>query len=393
MAAWTMAGGCGERLPLSRPDAMPHVSANSPDADRSDAEVPVPDALPNAGDAMRSASDAPLGNPDAAPIAPDASPKPTWDAAVPPPDGGPPDAMVPDAMVPDAMVPDAMVPDAMTVAAMDAMVPVSDAAAPLDADISSPDAAPSGALIFDHRHTALDAIPSTCINAVKAGTFVFHYAHRSHGSQIIVGARSIEADLPTFGFASSYCSVPSESGVLRMWDGMISTNLVQPEGYWAAEAGLDDLRGILNANPELRYSMWAWSFEISEQSEAEVQQYLNTMAALEVEFPEVTFIYMTGPAQGTYNAVNRYDRNRQIREYCQENGKVLFDFEDLEAWWNGDHHTEVVDGVTLPMEHPHYSLDTPGNTEYQWTHTTQDSCENKARAFWWMMAKLEGCSL
>jgi len=284
-------------------------------------------------------------------------------------------------------------PDAdLTVSDADPTAPDANPSAS-DADPNAPDAAPPVAGVFDHRTTNLAAIPANCIDEVKSSSFVFHYAHRSHGSQIIVGADSIEAESPTYAFEASYCSLPGGSNMLGMWDGMTSNNLVDPEAYWASESGLDDLRSILTANPSIRYTMWAWSFEIAEQTEAQVQQYLDAMNALEAEFPNVTFVYMTGPAQGTYQAVNRFHRNQQIRDYCHDHGKVLYDFEDLDAWWNGDYHTEVVDGVTLPMEHPHYSLDTPGNVEYQWTHTTQESCENKARAFWWMVARLEGCPL
>jgi hypothetical protein len=252
---------------------------------------------------------------------------------------------------------------------------------------------PSGERFFDHRHTDLAQIPASCIDAVKSADWVFHYTHRSHGAQIIHGAESLAASLAEYGFAAEYCGVPAETGVLRMWDGMTDNNLVEAEHYWASDAGLTELRGLLSANPELRYSMWAWSFEISEQTEQQVEQYLETLNALEAEFPEVTFIYMTGPAQETYNGVNRTDRNRQIRDFAMAGGKALYDFEDLDVWYNGAQHTQVVDGVEIPMEHPQYSLETPGNTEYEFTHTTQESCENKARAFWWMMAKLEGCDL
>jgi hypothetical protein len=252
---------------------------------------------------------------------------------------------------------------------------------------------PSSDLFFDHRHTDLAQIPASCVDGLKSGSFVFHYAHRSHGSQIIHGAESIEGAMPAYGFASEYTDVPGETGVFKMWDGMTSTNLVEADQYWATEAGLDDLRSILTAHPEIRYSMWSWSYEISAQTEEQVQLYLETMDALEQEFPDVTFIYMTGTAEEELEGVNRMERNAQIRAFAEERAKVLYDFEDLDAWYNGEHHTQVVDGVEIPLEHPHYSLDTAGNVEYEYTHTTRESCENKARAFWWMMAKLEGCEL
>jgi hypothetical protein len=101
------------------------------------------------------------------------------------------------------------------------------------------------------------------------------------------------------------------------------------------------------------------------------------MAQLESEYPGVTFVYMTGNAQGSEQ--NRYDRNNQIREFCRQNNKILFDFADLDCWYNGEQYT--VDGI--PTEHPHFNGD-------EAAHTTFESCENKARAFWWLLARIAG---
>lgn len=259
-----------------------------------------------------------------------------------------------------------------------------------DADPDQPDGGPLSAQIFDHAHIGAEDIPSGCLDQLKSGDFVFHYAHRSHGSQIIVGADSLEADLADLQFEASYCSVPGGSDILKMWDGMTDNNLVEQDQYWASDGGLDELRGILGDNPELKYSMWAWSFEINEQTESSVQDYLDAMDMLESEFPGVRFIYMTGPAASDpFMAVNNAERNAQIRAYAEANGKLLFDFEELDTFSGGENHTEVIDGETIPYEHPDFDLDTDGNSEYEFTHTTQASCEQKARAFWGMLAALE----
>ena len=103
------------------------------------------------------------------------------------------------------------------------------------------------------------------------------------------------------------------------------------------------------------------------------------MSQLEAEFPDIMFIYMTGNAQSSEQ--NRYDGNNQIREYCRGNNKFLFDFADLDCWYNGEQHTE--NGI--PMEHPQYHGDEAG-------HTTYTSCDNKGRAFWWLLARMAGWS-
>ena len=53
------------------------------------------------------------------------------------------------------------------------------------------------------------------------------------------------------------------------------------------------------------------------------------MIRLELEFPQVTFVYMTGHLDGTGEDGNLHQRNNQIREFCRINNKVLFDCADI----------------------------------------------------------------
>ncbi|WP_437903926.1 hypothetical protein WME95_36325 [Sorangium sp. So ce327] len=191
---------------------------------------------------------------------------------------------------------------------------------------------------------------------------------------------------------AEYCDVPAERGVFRGWDEMIHNNYVLGEQYWGSEEGLAALRTILSEHPEIRWSMWLWSSEIVEQTEEDVKRYLDTLYALGQELPNVTFIYMTGPGDEEYNGVNRAERNQQIRDFCRDHGKILYDFEDLDVHADGERHTITVGDDEIPMQHPRYDVETSGNAEYEHTHTTQGACENKAMAFWRMMAELEGCA-
>ncbi len=56
------------------------------------------------------------------------------------------------------------------------------------------------------------------------------------------------------------------------------------------------------------------------------------MSGLEEDFPDVTFVYMTGHLDGNRLTVNLHLRNEQIRDYCRANEKFLYDFADIESY-------------------------------------------------------------
>jgi len=163
-------------------------------------------------------------------------------------------------------------------------------------------------------------------------------------------------------------------------------------------------RELLNRpNNNLNMIVWSWCGQVSSASENDIQTYLNLMSGLEKEFPAVKFVYMTGHLDGTGKNGNLNRRNEQIREFCRQNGKTLFDFADIESF--------DPDGKVNYME-----LNANDGCEYtengvtknwadEWLAKNRTHCMAlperaahsrplngalKGQAFWWMVARLAG---
>lgn len=242
-------------------------------------------------------------------------------------------------------------------------------------------------IIADHNSVDLGSIPDEWIEKVKELINV-HYCHTSHGSQIMTGLERLMngnfsgtlKKSPKYNYYPDNCVMPDTAEYLSMMDGQSYSGYcetyVSPDLYWESSEGLGLTRNMLN-NHSVNVSIFAWCSQLDYYSSSEVENYLQRISELEEEYPGVIFVYMTGNAQSSER--NRYDRNEQIRKYCRDNNKVLFDFADLDCWYNGQQNLES----GIPMEHPQYNGDQAG-------HTTYESCENKAKAFWWLMARLAG---
>jgi hypothetical protein len=264
---------------------------------------------------------------------------------------------------------------------------VGSANATVDSESTVTPSAWPGGLVIDHNCIELSTIPDTWIDDAQANAKI-HYAHTSHGGQITRGLELVEAVDTKYNHARATLSLPDEDGALCLFDGNGEDTYITPDEYWETPAGLASTQATIDANPEFTVSLWSWCTQLDYYSQEDTQDYLDAMTGLEAANPSITFVYMTCNAQGTgENGYNRFLNNQLIREHCQNNDKVLFDFADLDAWSNGDHSTYdyVDDTVThhVPVEHPDFNGNEAG-------HTTLTSCEQKGRAFWWMVAMLAG---
>ena len=261
--------------------------------------------------------------------------------------------------------------------------------------VSCPCQAGSLPLIVDHRSTNIDIIPEKWIEKAKQD-FVIAYGHTSHGSQLVSGMSVLAAQDDLFAFNST-----GSGGALKLIDHAFSGDLGHNgDTSWASRT-----RDFLDRpeNSDVNMVMWSWCGGVSDNTREGINTYLNTMSALEQEYPHVTFVYMTGHLDGTGLEGNLHARNEQIREFCRTHGKVLFDFADIESFDpDGNSFLEKYanDGC-------YYDSDGDGSRDANWAqqwcsahpgecstvgcaHSQSLNCDLKGRAVWWMLARLAG---
>lgn len=266
-------------------------------------------------------------------------------------------------------------------------------ALPANAERSSP-------LIVDHTCTDLSQVPDEWIERAKRLTL--HYAHTSHGSQVTSGISNLESLDAFYAVAirtSSSEGLPNieDPPALRIYDGNPPDTYITPEDYWNGESALNRTRAVA-ATGGYQFSMWSWCGQVSGGTETYIQNYLDALDQLQAEFPEMEFIYMTGHLDGSGSSGTLHRNNERIRDYCRDNNKILFDFADIERY--------TPDGVDLLDSGADDGCNYDGgNWAQEWcaanpgsdlcdacscAHSQALNCNRKARAFWWMMARLAG---
>jgi len=180
------------------------------------------------------------------------------------------------------------------------------------------------AIIIDHICTTISQIPDYWVNKAKTD-FRISYGHTSHGSQIVTGMEILK---DAYGSLYDY-NYDGSAGALSLHDGEPWGDLGNPDRTSWAQRTRDLLHTPGNDRTMI---MWSWCGQVSNASESDINTYLTLMNQLEIDFPDFTFIYMTGYLDGTGEAGNLHTRNNQIRNYCIVNNKVLFDFADIESY-------------------------------------------------------------
>ena len=151
--------------------------------------------------------------------------------------------------------------------------------------------------------------------------------------------------------------------------------------------------------------IWSWCGQVSGKTQQTmIDHYLAPMTQLENEYWGIKFVYMTGHLEGTGESGNLHQRNEQIRQYCRDNNKILYDFADIESY-DPDGDTNYMQlyandncyysgGRNWATDWVNANPDTPlaelADICGGCAHSQKLNCVLKGRAAWWLWARLAG---
>ncbi|NQT23905.1 T9SS type A sorting domain-containing protein [candidate division KSB1 bacterium] len=256
-------------------------------------------------------------------------------------------------------------------------------------------------IIVDHNHRDITPLTQSRIDDAKSALHIA-YGHTSHGSQVTDGMSGLVAFANGGGKGMSYTTNTfawnngGTGGALDLHDYAMGGDV----GYYpdwvnntVAYLGAANGDGRGSNNPDVNVIIWSWCGQASSQSEASmISNYLDPMTALEATYYGVTFVYMTGHADGGGLTGNLHIRNQQIRNYCITNNKVLYDFYDIECYnpdgtYFGDQYVTDACGYTGGNWATEWrALHTEGTDWYSCgsAHSDPLNANQKAYAAWWL---------
>jgi hypothetical protein len=261
-------------------------------------------------------------------------------------------------------------------------------------------------IIINHTCTDLSKVPAQWIKEAKK-QFRIGYGHTSHGSQIVTGINAFRGN-------------PGSLYYFTVSSGGLQPGIFLNDNWAGGDLGCcsdltwkNETVAMLNQSDNDRnVIMWSWCGGVSGNTRSDIKTYLDAMNRLEKKYPNVRFIYMTGHLDGSGATGNLNIRNNQIRSYCLNNNKVLFDFADIESFAP----TGRVNYMKkLANDNCDYDSNGDGSQDKNWAadwvaghpdspltnlaaricdgccaHSQSLNCLLKGRAFWWMMARLAG---
>jgi len=182
---------------------------------------------------------------------------------------------------------------------------------------------PSKFINHDYAHLEdFTSIPSYWINRARTDLHIAYW-HTSHGSQLVNGLDELDAFM---GGAGTYLYNDGGSG------GRIDIDETSND-LSGNTAGFDDTTRTYLDNPshsDVNVVMWSWC--APETNPVNIDTYLISMNQLEMEYPGIQFVYMTGHLNGGGEEGDVNLCNELIRDYCRNDNKILYDFADIESY-------------------------------------------------------------
>ncbi len=253
------------------------------------------------------------------------------------------------------------------------------------------------AVVADHTSTDLAKIPEKWIRKAKKDLHIA-YGHTSHGSQLVTGMEGLarfKGDLYAFRKDGGRQVLDFRDRVMRGANDLGNPN---------REAWAEATKTYLRAHEDTNVVIWSWCGQAA-TSTSNIDTYLELMEGLVGDFPKVTFVFMTGHLTGTGKTGKLHLANEHIRKHCQEKGRVLYDFADIESFdpdGNGYLEKKADDACN-------YDSNGDGRRDRNWARDWQASHEEgtdwyacrsahsqplnanrKAYAAWWLWARLAG---
>lgn len=278
-------------------------------------------------------------------------------------------------------------------------------------------------IIADHngaKDFMLRDVPKEWLDKAKSDLHI-GYGHTSHGSQITSGMTGMVAFINRGGLGFM---VPAEyptnyfswnnggtNGALDLQegDGYGTGDLDHDCGYYPN--WVNETRTYLDnpANNDVNVIIWSWCGQLADYTQQRtINEYLAPMAQLELDYPNVKFVYMTCHLNGTGITGNLHQRNEQIRQFCRDNNKILYDFTDIESYdpdgarnynalYADDNCDYDADGQLPRTETNNWAIDWQNShtVNYDWyscsaAHSQALNGNLKAYAAWYLFARLAG---
>ena len=174
-------------------------------------------------------------------------------------------------------------------------------------------------LIADHNCTDITTIPQSAIEQAKAQLHIA-YGHTSHGSQITDGMTGLVEFANNGGRGLAFpddifqWNNDGSGGALDLHDYAMDGDV----GYWPD--WYNNTVAYLNdpSHDDVNVIMWSWCGQVgSKYSNGLLRdEYLEPMSSLESDYPDITFVYMTGHLD-YWNRENVNAANDSIRSFCR----------------------------------------------------------------------------